>query len=223
MKAVYSKPDFWALKAQKEDYPARSVYKLQELAEKFSLFRAAPAGDTPFRVLDLGASPGSWSLYILRCFRALHKKVFVAACDLNMPAFGPELNGADKQLFDDKESFYFLKGDFTLEENRNALAGQGPFDLILSDAAPATSGIRSLDCARSIELAENVFYIAGSSLKKGGNFAVKVFQGAESGLLLKKLKTSYTGVKSFKPQACRPNSFETYFVGKCPTGAMPAP
>jgi len=61
--AEYSKPDHWSQKAQKEGYPARSVYKLKEMDEKFGLVKSTRS---PFRVLDLGAAPGSWSLYILR-------------------------------------------------------------------------------------------------------------------------------------------------------------
>ncbi|MDR0656673.1 MAG: 50S rRNA methyltransferase, partial [Treponema sp.] len=59
----YDKPDFWSQKAQKEAYPARSVYKLREMDEKFGLFRPSGKGR---KVLDLGAAPGSWSLYALR-------------------------------------------------------------------------------------------------------------------------------------------------------------
>ena len=64
--ANYSKPDYFAIKAQKEGYPARSVYKLKEMDEKFGLLQFRKGGVSLFRVLDLGAAPGSWSLYILR-------------------------------------------------------------------------------------------------------------------------------------------------------------
>jgi len=209
MKAVYSKPDFWALKARGEGYPARSVYKLQELAGKFRLFDAA--GNTPFRVLDLGAAPGSWSLFILRHFRERRRALSLCACDINPLAAG----------FDTEESgtgpedgaFFFLQGDFTLKENMEILAGRGPFDLILSDAAPATSGVRGADSARSAALAEDVFRIAELALKEGGHLTVKVFQGGESGAFLKKLEAAFAAVKVLKPAACRPSSFETYFTG----------
>jgi 23S rRNA U2552 (ribose-2'-O)-methylase RlmE/FtsJ len=74
--ANYEKPDFWSIKAQKEGYPARSVYKLQEMDEKFGLLKGRREG---LRALDLGAAPGSWSLYVLR---KLSGAGFLAAIDL---------------------------------------------------------------------------------------------------------------------------------------------
>jgi 23S rRNA (uridine2552-2'-O)-methyltransferase len=90
---------------------------------------------------------------------------------------------------------------------------KGPYQLLVSDAAPATTGNRSVDTLRSLDLAETVLEYAETALVKGGNLAVKVFQGGDTGTLLKRIKRQFETGKSFKPQACRPESFETYFIG----------
>jgi 23S rRNA (uridine2552-2'-O)-methyltransferase len=200
-KMDYAKPDFWALKAQKEHYPARSVYKLAELTEKFPLL---PGDLNVCKVLDLGAAPGSWSLFLLRKFKG---RGFLAAADLV-----PLSRRYDQDLFDGK-NFFFLQGDLALEENRETLTAKGPYNLLISDAAPATSGNRSVDTLRSLALAEEVLGYAETALARGGNMAVKVFQGGDTAALLKRIRELFKTGKSFKPEACRPGSFETYYVG----------
>jgi 23S rRNA (uridine2552-2'-O)-methyltransferase len=195
----YSKPDYWSQKAQKEAYPARSVYKLKEMDEKFSLLKTAHAG-----VLDLGAAPGSWSLYILR---KLLGKAALVSVDLS-----PLSRAYDQGLFD-SPGFFFLQGDFTLPEIREAVLSRGPYGLIVSDAAPATSGNRSLDTLRSLALAETALGYAETALARDGNMVVKVFQGGDTGDLLKALRGLFRTGKSFKPKASRPGSFETYYLG----------
>jgi len=213
--ADYKKPDHWQQKARKEGYPARSVYKLKEIDEKFALFKAP----RPLRVLDLGAAPGSWSLYILRKLASqkqstggkenanVHAEGFLAAADLS-----PLSREYDRGLFDGG-NFFFIQGDITAEEVRESLLSKGPYSAIVSDAAPSTTGNHTVDSARSLELAEAVISYAESSLAKGGNLALKIFQGGDSGPLLKQMKALFETAKSFKPQACRGESVETYFVG----------
>jgi 23S rRNA (uridine2552-2'-O)-methyltransferase len=204
--ANYGKPDYWALKAQKEGYPARSVYKLRELDERFPLLpgKASP----PFRILDLGAAPGSWSLYLLRTLKAdSGDRIFLAAADLV-----PLSRQYDKGLFDG-DNFYFIQGDITSAEVRDALLARGPYRLLLSDAAPATTGSRQVDTLRSLDLAETVLGYAEAALERGGNMAVKVFQGGDTATLLKRIRELFKTGKSFKPQACRRESFETYYIG----------
>ncbi len=201
--ADYKKPDHWQQKARKEGYPARSVYKLKELEEKFALFKPPKAG-APMRVLDIGAAPGSWSLYVLRKFGA---KSFLAAADLS-----PLSREFDKGLFSG-DNFFFIQGDITKEETRNVLFEKGPYTAIISDAAPATTGNHTVDSARSLALAEEVLFYAENILSQGGNLAIKVFQGGDSADLLKRLKLLFEKAQSFKPQACRGESVETYYIG----------
>jgi len=210
--ADYKKPDHWQLKARKEGYPARSVYKLKEMDEKFGLLKPggtarsaerARSGER-MRILDLGAAPGSWSLYVLRKMR---DGVFLAAADLS-----PLSRQYDAGLFNG-DNFCFIQGDITDPAVRDSILAQGPYHLIISDAAPATTGNRFIDTTRSLELAETVAAYTESALVSGGNLVIKVFQGGDVSALLKHLKTLFKSAKSYKPEACRSESFETYYLG----------
>ena len=207
--ADYSKPDHWSVKAQKEGYPARSVYKLKEMDEKFSLLKKSRS---PIKVLDLGAAPGSWSLYVLRKFSGPAESVRPLSVSLVSVDLSPLSRQYDQGLFD-KPEFYFIQGDFTTGEIREAILSRGPYDLIMSDAAPATTGNRSVDTLRSLDLAETVLDYAGAALAKGGNLVIKIFQGGDTGSLLKTIRGLFETGKSFKPQVCRTESFETYYLG----------
>jgi 23S rRNA (uridine2552-2'-O)-methyltransferase len=243
----YTKPDFWSLKAQKEEYPARSVYKLQEIDKKFAFFASSCRGKAGggsirdgggtfgLRALDLGAVPGSWSLYILRRYGGsgpaadpaggssgnLAGSLVERAADPGFPERGgfflaaadllPLPRRHDRGLFD-RRDFFFIRGDFTADPVREELVRRGPYTAVVSDAAPATTGNRSVDTLRSLALAEEALGYAEGCLAPGGNFAVKVFQG-ETAALLNRLRESFTAVKSFKPAVCRRGSFETYYIG----------
>jgi 23S rRNA (uridine2552-2'-O)-methyltransferase len=200
--ADYKKPDYWQLKARKEGYPARSVYKLQEMDEKFGLLKPV----RPFRVLDLGAAPGSWSLYILRKWGSLPPLPTLVAADIS-----PLSRQYDHGLFN-SENFHFIQGDITDAAVRDSILSLGPYNLIVSDAAPATTGNRFIDTSRSLELAETVLSCAEKALTENGNLIVKVFQGGNSADLLKRMKALFKTAKSYKPQACRSESFEAYYL-----------
>jgi 23S rRNA (uridine2552-2'-O)-methyltransferase len=210
--ANYEKPDSWSLRARKEAYPARSVYKLKELDEKFRLIPPSPRG---FRILDLGAAPGSWSLYTLRKLAGHGRSggpgrengCFLTAADLL-----PLSRQYDRGLFD-RENFCFVRGDITEEETRKALLARAPYRLVMSDAAPATMGNRQVDTLRSLELAEAALYYGETALERGGKLVLKVFQGGDTAGLLKKIRELFETARSFKPAACRRESFETYYLG----------
>ncbi|GHU09650.1 ribosomal RNA large subunit methyltransferase E [Spirochaetia bacterium] len=201
--STYTKPDHWAIRAQKEGYPARSVYKLKEIDEKFGLLSRGRQN-----ILDLGAAPGSWSLYVLRRLSAQKN----GARRLSAIDLAPLSRQYDQGLFD-RDNFHFLQGDMTSPEIREAIEADGPFSLILSDAAPATTGNRQIDTLRSLALAETVLDYAEQFLLPGGNLAVKVFQGGDTAALLARLRLSFKTARSFKPEACRAESFETYYLG----------
>jgi len=190
----YEKPDFWSQKAHKEGYPARSVYKLEEIDKKFGLL--APGS----RVLDIGAAPGSWSLWVLK---RLAGRGFLAAVDLQALGVSP---GSD--------NFFFIRGDLYDPAVRAAIAERGPYDLVLSDAAPATSGNRGLDTDRSEAIVEAVLDYADACLRPGGSVVAKLFMGGGQRELLDRMKASYESARGFKPEACRSESFETYLVGQ---------
>ncbi|MDR1955695.1 MAG: RlmE family RNA methyltransferase [Treponema sp.] len=197
----YEKPDYWSVKAKQEGYPARSVYKLQAMDEKFGLFSGHPK---PGKVLDLGAAPGSWSLYALKRLGAGGFILGVDRSSLARDYDGGLLSG---------DRYCFLQGDLTSREIQEAILVQGPFHLVMSDAAPGTTGHPSVDALRSLVLAEAALEYADLALFKGGNLVVKVFQGGESPNLLKRIRERFKTAKSFKPAACRGTSCETYYVG----------
>jgi 23S rRNA (uridine2552-2'-O)-methyltransferase len=192
--------DHWQQKARKEGYPARSVYKLKEIDEKFGIFRKPN-----LRILDIGAAPGSWSLYVLQKM-ALKKQGFLVAVDLS------PLSG-DYHPLTNNENFFFIQGDITTEEVRESIYSKGPYSVIVSDAAPNTTGNSLVDSARSMEIVETVIYYAENALIAGGSLVVKIFQGSGTDILLKRIKKLFETAKSFKPQACRGESVETYFIG----------
>lgn len=196
--AGYDKPDFWSQKARKEGYPARSVYKLEEIDRKFGLLKLGNSGGAGPRVLDIGAAPGSWSLWLLRHLAGRGSLVAVDLQDLAIPTGTP--------------GFTFIKGNIHDEAVRSALRLAGPYDLVVSDAAPATTGNRLVDQSRSEDIVEAVIALALEVLAPGGAFAVKIFQGGEEKRLITALKGDFAQARGFKPEACRSESFETYLV-----------
>jgi len=189
----YEKPDFWSKKAFSEGYPARSVYKLKEMDEKFNLLKKN------YRVLDLGAAPGSWTTFVLRY---LEGNGYVTAIDLS--PLSKDVKG---------DNLSFFQGDLYAPAIREEAKKLGPYNLVICDAAPATIGNRTVDTARSSGLVELAIYYAEQMLLPGGNFVVKIFQGGDQQSFLKKLREQFTSARGFKPEACRTESFETYLIG----------
>lgn len=189
----YEKPDFWSKKAFSEGYPARSVYKLQEIDKKFGMIKK------DYTVLDLGAAPGSWTTFLLRMMEGSGR---VVSCDLN--PLSKNVKG---------DNLVFLQGDLLSAEIRNKITELGPYDLVVCDAAPLTTGNRTVDTARSSALVEMAIWYAQAMLKHGGNFVVKIFQSGNQAEMLKLMRGIFTTAKGFKPEACRSESFETYLIG----------
>lgn len=189
----YSKPDYWSQKAFKEGYPARSVYKLQEIDQRFGMLKKG------YTVLDLGSSPGSWTVWLLRNLNNCGKVVSVDLTPLSKSVKGDNL--------------IFFQGDLLSEEIRNKIREQGPYDLVVCDAAPLTTGNRTIDTARSRSLVEMAIWYAEQMLKPNGNFCVKIFQNGDQQKELQKMREIFMSAKGFKPEACRTESFETYLVG----------
>ena len=171
----------------------RSVYKLQEIDKKFGFIKKNS------RVLDLGASPGSWTVFVLR---QLDGSGHVTSIDLNPLSKNVK-----------SSNLTFIQGDLYSEEIRSEASALGPYNLVICDAAPPTTGNRVIDTARSSGLVELAIYYAETMLQPGGNFAVKIFQGGDQQMLLRKMREIFTEAKGFKPAACRSESFETYLIG----------
>ncbi len=179
--------DHLSRQAHSEGYHARSVYKLADIDKKYGIFSSDVS-----RVLDLGAAPGSWTQY------AIEKGASVVAIDL-VPM---DVAGAT-----------CLIGDFTESETITRLAARGPFDLVMSDAAPATTGNRIVDTGRSEALVESILWNLSAWLAPEGFCVAKIFQGGGEQLLRNEFQHRFTRVTLFRPGSVRKESFETYLVG----------
>lgn len=184
--------DFFYYKAKKDKYPARSVYKLEEMDKKYNIIKKGA------RVLDLGCSPGSWSKY---CSSKVGHKGLVAGID------------KEKPKVESLPNMEFLQQDI-LKLDLNQLKQISPqFDVVLSDLAPSTTGTKEVDQARSLELALAAYDIAVKMLKPGGHFVCKLFQGPDVNKLFKEMRRRFTWTKTAKPSGSRRESFEVYVVG----------
>ncbi|MFA6689778.1 MAG: SAM-dependent methyltransferase [Sphaerochaetaceae bacterium] len=186
--------DSYTQRAHKEGYPARSVYKLEEIQQNFKIIRT---GDN---VLDVGAAPGSWTLYTHRML--LKGNGTIIAVDLNPLNLNPVPPTVTAYV-----------GDAFSKEIREKLVEHGPYDAIISDAAPMTTGNRSVDTSRSEWLAEQVVYLASEHLKPHGNLVLKIYQGGGQETVLKQMRSLFAKARAFKPKACRSDSFEVYLIG----------
>lgn len=204
MKQQLSQSDFYTKKARQENYPARSVYKLKEIDGHFQLVKK---GD---KVLDLGAAPGSWLMYLSK---QVGESGLVIAVDIvDLAIFLP----SNAKFF--KQDILAAGINFTsLFTNLQPLQSIRPpggrkFNVVLSDLAPQTSGIRSNDVASSLELCQKAWQIAQDVLIAGGHFVCKVFEGQGADNFVKQLKPYFQIVKKAKPQAIRKHSKEFYLV-----------
>jgi 23S rRNA (uridine2552-2'-O)-methyltransferase len=183
--------DRFGERAKKEGYPARSVYKLKEIDQRVGLLRPG------LRVLDLGAVPGSWTLY---ASKQVGPKGRVLGIDIQSRETGLPPNAS------------FLQADI-FDIDIHELGEQGGFDLVMSDMAPNTSGNRTRDQYLSYELYGRALEIASELLVTGGNFVAKLFQGPDFQNALQATKARFSKVRIIKPQASRRESYEVFLVG----------
>jgi 23S rRNA (uridine2552-2'-O)-methyltransferase len=184
--------DHFSRKAKKENFPARSVYKLQEIQNKFRIIKQ---GDV---ILDLGCSPGSWLVY---------------AADMVGPkgvVVGVDLKPVEVPV---PPNVKVLTGD--IEENGVGLLRplELQYNLILSDMAPATTGRKDIDSYRSFALCQVALEIAETFLLTGGCFVSKIFQGPDFKNFSDTVKNMFKDQKTFKPQSSRKASKEIYVIG----------
>lgn len=195
MGRTYEPQDKWSKRAKEENFRARSVYKLEELDKRFKLLKQ---GQT---VLDIGAAPGSWLQYISRKIGPKGKAV-----------------GFDLQEIEAvSANVTTCVCDITDEEMLRRCLEQAQVeraDLVLSDIAPNTSGIKDVDQWRSVELSQHVLAISLRFLKKGGTCVMKVFRGADFDEFLREVKGPFKRVKVSMVKASRQSSREVYIVAQ---------
>ena len=183
--------DHYTRRARQEQWLARSVYKLEQIDRKVRLIHA---GD---RVLDLGCYPGSWSQY-------------------SVAKVGPkgEVVGVDVKKPDRFSSprFRFIQADVLSLEVEWLRKQVGTRELVISDLAPATSGIHVTDASRSIDLARRALEVALALLSKGGHFLCKVFEGPDVKAFRTELARHFARVQTLRPSAVRKASREVYLL-----------
>lgn len=195
----YARGDARTRQAKAQGYPARSIFKLEEIDRRVRLLGRGQ------RVLDLGAAPGSWSLYAAT---RVGPGGSVVAIDLS----------AITQVFPDNVVVY--QADALAMED-SVVAQHAPYDVVLSDMAPATSGNKSQDQARSFELFMRALAVAEAQLSPGGHFVGKLFMSGDYEAARAAVRRAFGKERTVRPQGTRQNSTEVFIVGleRRPAGA----
>ncbi len=189
--------DPYVMRAKAEGYRSRAAYKLKEINEKHKFLKPG------MRVVDLGCAPGGW---LQIAVKAVHSS----------PA-NPLVVGIDYLGMDEIPGSIILKKDFTEDDAPEMLMealGGHKVDVVLSDMASPTTGHRPTDHIRIIALVEMPAEFAIETLKPGGVFVAKVFQGGTEHQLLNSLKQHFSTTLHMKPPASRSDSAESYLVAK---------
>jgi 23S rRNA (uridine2552-2'-O)-methyltransferase len=189
----YQRPDERTRAAKAAGYAARSVFKLEEIDRRVRLLRQGQ------HVLDLGAAPGSWSAYASMRVSASGRVVAIDLQPLRqvLPAFCTVLQG---DAFDEA----LLEGP---------LGAEAPYDVVLSDMAPNTTGDKATDQIRSFALFERALELAGRLSKPGAHFVAKIFMSGSFGAAREAVRLRYRQVRTIRPEAVRTASYEIFLVG----------
>lgn len=186
--------DIFVDKAARLNLRSRAYFKLEQIQEKERILKRG------YRCVDLGSTPGGWSQFAVE---RVGSNGNVWAVDL-LPM--QPLAGVN-----------FILGDFTSESVRESLLatmGDERVDLVMSDVAPNLTGNRSVDQPRVISLAEDALYFSEDTLRQGGSFLVKLFQGEGFEDYVAAVRTRFRRVKLIKPQASRSDSREMYLLAR---------
>lgn len=189
--------DHYFEKAKKEHYPARSVYKLEEVQTKYRILRSGQ------RVLDLGCHPGSWSLFAARTVGA---RGTVVGVDLQPTGLSPQKDHAEIHWL-----CYDVYDEQLVGELRKTWPG---FHVLLSDMAPRTTGSQYADHQQSMRLVRRALEIAGHLLHANGTFYCKAFQGEDFPGIVRECRQLFETVKVVKPGSSRRESREVFLLGR---------
>ena len=186
------KRDIYVRQSQVDGYRARSAYKLIEIDEKFKIFKNG------ISVIDLGASPGSWSQYISRTVKSGR----LVSIDLK------EIQKIDNSIQ--------IKGDFTETDSQKKIKDffKSKVDVIVSDMAVNTTGIKDIDAIYTGELAMEAMNFSKEMLVKDGRFVSKIFLGSSFNEIVALGKKLFKEVKVFKPKSSRKESKESFIICK---------
>ena len=187
--------DHYFNKAKQEHYLARSIYKLEEIDQKYKVLKK---GDL---VVDFGYYPGSWIQYTSKVIGDDGRVV------------GIDIQEVNKKLSGVSNVRVYQKDIFNISD-LSQLDVEDKFDVVLSDMAPSTTGVQSLDQIRSLNLVESVFGLLPQFLKVGGNFVIKVFDSQDAQNYLKDQKKRFSDFSYLKPKSTRSVSKEFFVIGK---------
>ena len=186
--------DPYVKKARQEGFRSRAAFKLSEIQDRDKILKPN------MRVVELGAAPGGWSQYVRE--KVGHKGLVIAVDLLPMDAIaGVEI----------------IQGDFqepVLIQQIMTLLNGDKVDLVISDMAPNISGMKMVDQARMMQLAELALEFAKTVLASNGTFLLKIFQGSGTEEYLRQLRQIFSQVLIRKPKASRANSSEVYLLAK---------
>lgn len=191
-KNLYQRADSFTKAAKAQGYPARSVFKLEEIDRRVRLLKSGQ------RVLDLGAAPGSWSMYAAKKIAPSGKLLAVDLSEIQ-GSLGPNAQ--------------IVQGD-ALSLANEALATFAPYDVVLSDMAPSTSGSKVADQARSFELFMRALEIARALGAPGGSFVGKLFMSEDFIKAREALRALFGEVRTIKPEGTRASSVEVFLIGQ---------
>ena len=184
--------DHYTRQAKKERFPARSVYKLKEIQQKYNIIKKGN------NVLDLGCAPGSWLLYSADLVGSAGRVIGIdlVPVTVNIPPHVRIYTGDILLMNDD-----FFKSLGT------------DFNVVISDMAPPTTGNKFVDSARSFNLCQSALSIAQMTLNTGGSFVCKIFQGEDFNTFIDSVRSVFKNHKIFKPKSSRKASKEIYVIG----------
>ncbi len=183
--------DHYTQRAKRERFPARSVYKLEEIQKKYTIIKKGN------NVLDLGCAPGSWLLYSADLTGNTGRVIGIdlEPVTVNVPSH-VRVYTADILLLSD-DFFKSLGTDF---------------NVVLSDMAPSTTGNKFVDSTRSFDLCRTAMSIAQMTLIAGGSFVCKIFQGEDFKTFIDSVRSVFNNHKIFKPKSSRKASKEIYVI-----------
>ena len=182
--------DIFVRQSKVDGYRARSAYKLMEIDEKFKIFKRG------LSVIDIGAAPGSWSQYAVKA------------------AKNGKLISIDLKKMEPIGNSIQIQGDFTNTEIQDEIKKNinGKVDVVMSDMAVDTTGIKNIDSIQTGELCKEAMFFAKDSVKDNGCFISKIFMGGTFNEIIAEGKKFFKEVKVFKPKSSRKDSKESFII-----------
>lgn len=191
---AYNRKDYYFHKAKEENFAARSIFKLEEIDARFKLVKPA------MKILDLGAAPGSWSQYASKKVGAKGRVLGIDLQPIKITLPNAVFLEADINA---------INWDEVLEKYEMT----PPFDIVMSDMAPRTTGIRVTDQVRSLQLCEMALDVALRYLRTGGHFICKFFHSEDFDVLRNEIRKHFAKCEVLRPKSTRKESKEIFLIG----------